>query len=777
MADSPSPAIQECTTCGALLDITDEQPLALRHCPTCGAAMRVRRTFGPFELQEILGAGGMGSVYRARDATLHREVALKLLRPEHSQSQELIASFSKEAALTASINHPNVVKVYTTGTDHGVFFIAMELVDRGSLDELMMLQGKIGEAQILDVGIQVAQGLNAAYQRGLIHRDVKPGNILFADAHHAKIVDFGLAVLQEHANKDGGPIWGTPYYVAPEKLDTPPLEDFRSDIYSLGATLFHAAAGRPPFQTETASMVQLKQLKHQLISIQSFVPELSRTTAHVIDKMLHRFPARRFVSYEELIENLQYARDELLVAVHTRAQAPKKESTGWLTFGAAAVVVASGLALYHYRDHSAKPALTATATPAPAPAGPSAEVLHQNALDALAAGRFAEAATALRELDTRERTPQPLRHWISAHAALASLLAGQPAEAQSTLEKFAARSAQLPAGADEKLTRFFSETARLASGENPQPASAASGFDPASHEAFALLLLGVKNWSLGAFDEAAPLLAQFQNAAPTDSGAWLKTFEPIAASLAADIAALRTLSATAATDIAALEKAIESAKALRGRQTSEGKFTERLTALDAALTAQLAAAKEAKAMKETEMQAADAKLIAEALRGIGPAYLAFRFADATKVLAGVRCESEARQAELAGWLKRTEWLAQFKRTLVSDLSAAGYPQPLARRVAGSTVPNLISATDTTAFMKTPYGNVPVPWTDLTIESYATIAQTFARTAPPAEVADRTWRLGVFLYAFGKKPEGLAALRQAAEAQPDFAASLSLFPEN
>jgi serine/threonine protein kinase len=131
-----------------------------------------------------------------------------------------------------------VVKVYSAGEDQGLVYIAMELVDKGSLDDLMSLQGRVSEPQVLEVGKQAAMGLNAALARGLIHRDVKPGNILFADAHTAKIVDFGLASLQEQASKGPGEVWGTPYYVAPEKLENPPVEDFRSDMYSLGATLF-----------------------------------------------------------------------------------------------------------------------------------------------------------------------------------------------------------------------------------------------------------------------------------------------------------------------------------------------------------------------------------------------------------------------------------------------------------------------------------------------------------------------------------------------------------
>ena len=184
-------------------------------------------------------------------------VALKVVRKEFSADAEYLAKFEREARITASVNHPHVVKVYSFGSDHGLFYIAMELVDKGSLDDLMNLQGRVAEIEALTVGIQVAQGLQAAHQKGLIHRDVKPGNILFADAQTAKIVDFGLALLAAHEAEERGEVWGTPYYVAPEKLDHQP-EDFRSDMYSLGGTLFHAIAGRPPFEADTASMVALK---------------------------------------------------------------------------------------------------------------------------------------------------------------------------------------------------------------------------------------------------------------------------------------------------------------------------------------------------------------------------------------------------------------------------------------------------------------------------------------------------------------------------------------
>jgi hypothetical protein len=775
MADASPPLLQECTTCGSLLDVTDEQPLSLQHCPTCGGAMRVRRHFNHFEIQEVLGAGGVGAVYRALDLTLGRSVALKLLRHEHSRSPELIASFAREAAITASINHPHVVKVYATGTDHGTFYIAMELVDKGSLDDLMALQGTIGEAQLLEVGIQVAQGLNAAHERGLIHRDVKPGNILFSDAHNAKIVDFGLAVLQEHANKEGEAIWGTPYYVAPEKLDSPPREDFRSDMYSLGATLFHAAAGRPPFEAETASMVQLKHLKSQAVSLQSFAPDISSGTAYVINRMLQRAPERRYASYAELIQNLQYTRNELLASLATtrRAGPRRAASTGWITFATTVAVVAGGL-YYQHRDQLFR-ASRENATPVAKVVAPTLDPLEK-ARAQIAAGEYSAAAAALRELDAQPPHTQPRQNWITLNAALARLLAGESAEAQVELAKIESRGPYSPDPIEKKLADFFLENARLAASDQPIPAAKAKDCDGSTFECFAPLLLGVKDWSLGAFDDADALFRQFLTAAPEGAHAWIAAYQPIAANLSADLDVTRQLAKAAPHDIPALEKSLESVKAIRARQKTPGKFADSLAALEARFAAQLATATAAKAAKDAAVESAESHALADVVQHVTAAYSAFKFRDAALLLGAAHFTGEARQAERDAWLKRTEWLVRFKATLVSDINTTGYAQPLLRR-NGTAIPNgLRKASDALAEMVTPYGNVPVPWGEVSIDSLATVAQAFIRTAPPGTAPDRQWQLGVFLYAFGKKAEGLALLRVAAEAKADYQAFLPLFPE-
>jgi serine/threonine protein kinase len=159
--------------------------------------------------------------------------------------------------------------------------------------------------------LQVAKGLEAALEAGLIHRDIKPGNILFAGRHHAKIVDFGLALLAAQHVEMEGEIWGTPYYVAPERL-IGAKEDFRSDLYSLGATLFHAVAGRPSFEQETLSAAELNKWKSNPIGVREVAPNVSEETAAVIDQMLRPEPAERQVSYRELILELEAARTACL---------------------------------------------------------------------------------------------------------------------------------------------------------------------------------------------------------------------------------------------------------------------------------------------------------------------------------------------------------------------------------------------------------------------------------------------------------------------------------
>jgi serine/threonine protein kinase len=300
------PTAQTCSGCGTTVDTTTAEPLARIACPTCGKKIRVERTFDHFAVVETLGVGGMGTVYKARDMQLDRFVALKLLRRDLGGEEDYKARLQQEARIAAAVNHPYVIQVFDSGTDHGQFYVVMELVDHGSLDDLMALQPQLPEQRVLEIGIQVAKGLRAAHRRGLIHRDVKPANILFVDEHAAKIGDFGLASTATQRWAIEGVVWGTPAYVAPERLNNDP-EDFRSDIYSLGATLFHAIAGKPPIDASTNSATALLESKQRPLDLQTVAPGVSAETVEVLQRMIAADPAQRFSSYDDLVTELERA--------------------------------------------------------------------------------------------------------------------------------------------------------------------------------------------------------------------------------------------------------------------------------------------------------------------------------------------------------------------------------------------------------------------------------------------------------------------------------------
>ena len=299
-----------CWICGAPLNAGGYEPLVRVICRNCGQKNLLQRTFDHFVPVETLGAGGMGTVYKARDTQLERFVALKLLHKDLGSEADHAAQLQQEARIAASVNHPNVVQIFSLGMDHGQFYVVMELIDHGSLDDLIESQGRVPEHQVLDVGIQIARGLRAAHRKGLIHRDVKPANILFVDEQAAKIGDFGLAAFATQDSQSDSVIWGTPAYVAPERLCNQ-QEDLRSDIYSLGATLFHAVSGKPPIDSSTSSATELRELKQHPAGLRVITPDVSAPTACVFERMIAPDPKQRFSFYDDLLGELDAARRAL----------------------------------------------------------------------------------------------------------------------------------------------------------------------------------------------------------------------------------------------------------------------------------------------------------------------------------------------------------------------------------------------------------------------------------------------------------------------------------
>lgn len=258
--------------------------------------------FGGLKLEALIGVGGMASVYQARDTLLDRAVAMKILAGENIADPAQRGLLLREAMLTASINHPNVVKVFDAGVFGSTSYVAMELLSHGTLGERIDRSGPLPEPEAAHFGVQIASGLRAAVHKGLLHRDVKPGNILFRDAATAVVSDFGLAITATQA-QSGASRWGTPHYISPERAAGRP-EDVRSDIYSLGFTLFHALTGRVPFDGDDANEIARKQALCIAPSVRNFAFHISEALAQVIARTLHRDAAQRFQNYDDLIKAL-----------------------------------------------------------------------------------------------------------------------------------------------------------------------------------------------------------------------------------------------------------------------------------------------------------------------------------------------------------------------------------------------------------------------------------------------------------------------------------------
>lgn len=527
------PLVQLCTGCTVALDVSDYEPLQEIICPQCGTSCRVQRVYNQFAILEVLGEGGMGTVYKALDTSLNRYVAFKLLLREFCSDRRSLAKLEKEAKITASINHPNVVQVYSFGQDRGQFYMVMELIERGTLDNLMELQGRIAESQVLEVGIQVAHGLLAAHELGLIHRDIKPGNILFSDPHIAKISDFGLAALTDQSS-DGSEIWGTPYYIAPEKLSKMP-EDHRSDIYSLGATLFHALAGRPPYDAESSSTLALKHLKARAVSLQAFAPDVSDGTAFVINRMMNKDPEKRYQIYEELIEHMKYALDAHQAALELGSEARKERTIvetdeqqtfwGWATAAMLLIALVVAVGIFTFRDSIFKKPNSA------AKEKTSVEAVVDAASAAIASGNPDSLDDRLKNAIRDSNNPKTtaiLRYLYATALLVNGRDYEQPFLVLAEAGPYSTQSGEV------KLARTMVDIGRRLSDRNAMvPVGEVDNLSANGPESIALLSYGLKNWRLGDAQNSIPFFERFLAGNPGDAE-WIQTLRPVAEACLAD---------------------------------------------------------------------------------------------------------------------------------------------------------------------------------------------------------------------------------------------------
>jgi hypothetical protein len=264
----------------------------------------IPQTIEGYRVESVLGRGASGVVLRVRDEALDRSIALKLLTDD--LDEEARARFLIEAKAAARIIHPNVVQVFAVGSHEGRSFITQELVDGYPLSMLLEANGRLSPAAVVDVAIQVASGLARAAEVGVLHRDVKPQNLLITEEGLVKLADFGLAKILNAPSQltESGTTLGTPHYMSPEQGQGL-LLDPRSDQYSLGATLYHLICGRPPFDDENALVLLMKHKEAPLPPVRELAPECPEALAAIVERMLAKSPEDRFTDFEEVLEALE----------------------------------------------------------------------------------------------------------------------------------------------------------------------------------------------------------------------------------------------------------------------------------------------------------------------------------------------------------------------------------------------------------------------------------------------------------------------------------------
>jgi len=301
-----------CGKCQAKVFIPgDLPPLQTTPCTKCAHELMMPMQLRQFELRSPIASGGMGTVYRSWDVNLEREVAVKLMKREIQADPEALGAFYREARAAAALNHTNIIHIYTFDDFEGQLFLVMELADMGSLDSRIEKEIRVPELDVLDVGVKVASALATALKHNLLHRDIKPGNILYNAEGEPKLIDFGLARKAEGGQEEES-VWGTPYYIAPEKVKRE-REDFLSDMYSLAGTLYHALTGHVPFEAPTIEAVVAAHIHTPLTPPDQVAPDITPPTSEAILRAMAKNPAERFQSYDELIMALTAARSQLLI--------------------------------------------------------------------------------------------------------------------------------------------------------------------------------------------------------------------------------------------------------------------------------------------------------------------------------------------------------------------------------------------------------------------------------------------------------------------------------
>ena len=253
-----------------------------------------------YEITQLLGEGGMSYVYKAIDKQLQRTVAIKTLKPNYVEQEKFVERFKREAQTAANLNHPNIVQIFDGGIGDEPFFV-MEYIEGNTLTSIIANKRTISMNDILFIGAQVSSGLQAAHSKGLVHRDIKPGNIMITPEGKVKVTDFGIVSLQNEESDitKTGSILGTASYISPEQAQGKPVSK-ESDLYSLGTVLYELITGRPPFEGDTPIATATKHITDKPEKLSTYRANIPKGIENAVLKLLHKYPKDRFKNAEDL---------------------------------------------------------------------------------------------------------------------------------------------------------------------------------------------------------------------------------------------------------------------------------------------------------------------------------------------------------------------------------------------------------------------------------------------------------------------------------------------
>lgn len=335
---SEQPELWTCPQCGAHQDISQLGFHVEIVCPQCDTHAFVHGMLANYKIESVLGIGGMSVVFQARDLVLGRPLAIKVLNDTYRDEPERIAGIGNECALMAKVRHENVVSVYSAGWARGQFYIAMELVEGINLELLVAEQGYLQPLQAIEIIRQVALGLQAAHETGILHRDVKPGNVLITPEGHAKVLDFGLSQDEKNNVDEETIIWATPYYVPPETLRQEE-EKVQADIYALGMTMRNLLTGEAALKDNPQTIADMLISKKMLPSLSEISPNLDSSLCELVDWMTSYNQEERPVDYAEVLEAIVAVQQKMTDDANPELQAYRARQKFYVACGGAASVL------------------------------------------------------------------------------------------------------------------------------------------------------------------------------------------------------------------------------------------------------------------------------------------------------------------------------------------------------------------------------------------------------------------------------------------------------